>query len=93
MKKAFRDDGRPLPVYLRFQISDLRSQQFFSGVHFFTCQVRVFSNGLYVTLNTMFVTVLVGLVPEPEVPPLEVPAGELLLLDELELVRARLPIT
>ncbi len=42
----------------------------------------------------MFVTVLVEAVPEPELPGLTLPPpAEVLLLDELELLRARLPIT
>ncbi len=56
-----------------------------------TCHVRVFSTGLYVTLNTMLVTVVVALVePEgPARPPL--PDG---LLDEpAPEARARLPMT
>ena len=41
----------------------------------------------------MFVTVLVEAVPEPEVPPLLPPLADELLLVELELVRAKFPIT
>jgi hypothetical protein len=62
----------------------LKSQELILRSHCFNCQVKVFNSGLYVTLNTMFVTVVVGLVAAPGVPP---PAGGL-LLDELELGRA-----
>src|SRR6267142_783054 len=59
---------------------------------FINCHVSVFSNGLYVTLNTIFVIVPVGL-DAPDVPPPPLAGVELLPGELPPAGRARLPMT